>query len=121
VCGGGLNDTLTALWDGYHALNLHAERIDQVSLQLGFGFLSYERGDRDLVTLLRESGELADSAGNADPECESFYILLNEIDGGGPTMPSDTPLIARVEELYAPHAQLARDAETLIRHGMPAA
>lgn len=112
---GGLNDALRALWDGYYALNVHAERIDQVSLQLGFGFLAYERGDRDLVTLLRESGELADSAGNADPECESFYLLLNEIDGGGPTMPGPAPLVARVEELYAPHARLARAAEKALQ------
>ena len=60
-------------------------------LHLGFMYLRFERGDLTLAELLRMSGQYADSSG-CDIECEVFYRMLNEIDGGGPTISSDKPL-----------------------------
>jgi hypothetical protein len=76
-------------------------------LHLGFLFLRFERGDVTLAELLKASGQYADSSG-CDIECEVFYLMLNEIDGGGPTISSDKPLEERVASLYRQKADLAR-------------
>jgi hypothetical protein len=114
VCCGGQNDALEALRHGSQSLDMFTKEIDYISLRFGFGFLVYKSGCRDLAALLQQSGEVADACGHGNPDCEAFYLLLNEIDGGGPTMPSEIPLVLRVEELYAPHARLARQAEMQI-------
>ena len=47
----------------------------------------------DLAKALERAGRIADGAnGNGVPDCEAFYLLLNEIDGGGPTSSGRTPL-----------------------------
>jgi hypothetical protein len=76
-------------------------------LFLGFLYLRFERGDLSMAELLNIAGRYSDGSGCELP-CEAFYILLNEIDGGGPTIPSDRPLPDRVVELFAPMAELAR-------------
>jgi hypothetical protein len=83
------------------------------NLYLGFLYLRYERGGLSMAELLNLAGRYADSSGCEVP-CESFYLLLNEIDGGGPTLPSDQPLHERVSELFAPMAGLARQHLALL-------
>jgi hypothetical protein len=77
------------------------------NLHLGFLFLRFERGDLTLAELLKMSGHYADSSG-CDIECEVFYVMLNEIDGLGPTISSDEPLEKRVASLFRDKAALAR-------------
>lgn len=90
-------------------------------LHLGFLFLAYEAGRIPIEKLLREAGEYADgNGGGGVPECEAFYLLLNEIDGGGPTRKSDRPLPERVAELFSPLAAEARSALSNLPDG-PAA
>jgi hypothetical protein len=75
--------------------------LDSHGLYLGILYVRHEQGELSLAELLRMAGDYADA--NIDiPSCESFYYLLNEIDGGGPTIPSDRPLKERVAELFAP-------------------
>lgn len=85
-------------------------------LFLGFMWLAYEDGKLPLDEMLLRAGDFADGRGRgAVPECEAFYYLLNEIDGGGPTRPSDRPLIDRVRDLFAPMAAKARE---VMAHGL---
>ena len=49
------------------------------------------------------------------PECEAFYSLLNEIDGGGPVERSERPLGEWVRELFTPMAEVARGAMGEVR------
>lgn len=79
-----------------------------VDLLLGFIYLRFKRGDIDMSRLLSEAGRIADGQNYSNPSCEDFYLLLNEIDRGGPIMPSIIPLIERVEELFSPKAKIAR-------------
>jgi hypothetical protein len=81
------------------------ERYDD--LYVGFLYLRFERGDLSMAELLNLAGQYSDCSGCEIP-CEEFYLLLNQIDGGGPTIPSDRPLPDRVAELFAPMAELAR-------------
>jgi hypothetical protein len=84
---------------------------DSRELYLGFLYLAHEDGKLPLDELLLTAGQFADGQGyGAVPECEAFYYLLNEIDGGGPTLPSDRPLTDRVRELFAPMTAKASDA-----------
>jgi hypothetical protein len=87
------------------------ENVDRLTIYLGCLYLAYEAGFLPMGKLLWEAGDAADGeAGRGVPGCESFYLLLNEIDGGGPTIPSDRPLTDRVRELFAPMAETARAA-----------
>ena len=104
------DETLGALWDGIHAQ--HSAVADKglpqpesgpapVALYFGFLYLRFERGDINAATLLDDAGDRADASGWSQPECETFYMLLNEIDGGGPTQPAPDPLITRIERLFS--------------------
>jgi hypothetical protein len=100
------------LWSGWrqqveaHGCNGHLhERSGQ--LYLGFLFLRYERGDLGTADLLHLAGQKSDVQW-CGIDCEAFYVLLNEIDGSGPVLPSDRPLADRVEQEFAPFARLAR-------------
>jgi hypothetical protein len=85
------------------------ECLDWTGLYLGFLFLRFERGDLGMLDLLTQAGRKADAA-NYRIDCESFYLLANEIDGGGLTGPSDSPLASRVVEVFRPLAVAARQA-----------
>lgn len=82
--------------------------FNEIDLVFGFMYLRFERGDISMATLLSEAGRKADAENYSNPDCESFYLLLNEIDGGGPIMPSTIPIIERFKELFAPKAEIAR-------------
>ena len=87
------------------------EKFDPDRIHLGALYLAFERGLIPMQTLLAEAGQWADNrASNNLPECEAFFYLLNEIDGGGPTRPSDKPLADRVRELFEPMVAEARAA-----------
>ena len=75
-------------------------------LYLGLLHLRFQRGDLSMAEILNLAGRYADSRGCGIP-CEEFYLLLNEIDGGGPTIPSDRALAERVAELFAPMEEMA--------------
>ena len=77
-------------------------------LYLGFLFLRYEAGHLGLPELLKKAGEKSDLL-DCGIDCSAFYLLLNEIDGGGPTLPNDSAFPNRLRELFAPFAQLARN------------
>jgi hypothetical protein len=83
------------------------ETIDATGLHLGFLYLRFERTDLSMLDLLTAAGRKADGA-SFRIECEAFYLLANEIDGGGPTRPSNDPLPQRVAELFQPLADYAR-------------
>lgn len=81
------------------------ERHDD--LYLGFLYLRFEHGDLMMAELLNLAGQYSDGSG-CEIDCEAFYLLLNEIDGGGPTIPSDEPLRERIRDLFAPMTELTR-------------
>jgi len=76
-------------------------------LYLGFLFLRYERGDLGTAELLYLAGQKSDVQ-ECGIDCQAFYALLNEIDGGGPVLPSDRLLADRVKQESAPFAHLTR-------------
>ena len=85
--------------------------FDEVRVHLGCLYLAFDKGRLLIDKLLAEAGQFADCrCSNNTPPCEAFYLLLNEIDGGGPTMPDKRPLADRVCELFAPMAREARAA-----------
>ena len=86
-----------------------AHGFDSGRVYWGSLYLAFERGLIRMDKLLREAGQFADGY-DIVPGCEGFYLLLNEIDSGGPTMSSDQPLAERVRELFAPMAEEARAA-----------
>lgn len=91
------------------------EEFDQRRIHLGSMYLAFERGLIPMDKLLLEAGQFSDCCGSSNlPECEAFFLLLNEIDGGGPTIPSDKPLADRVRELFGPMVAEARAA--LVHH-----
>ena len=94
-----------------HAAPAAGENFDRHEIYLGCLYLAYEAGRLPMGRMLWEAGDYADGqGGHGIPDCETFYLLLNEIDGGGPTMPSARPLADRVRELFAPMAEQARAA-----------
>ena len=114
-----INPMLLA-WERHLGSARHA-RPDEVSrhrLYLGFLYLRYERGDLPMAELLRTAGRHSDGS-DCGIDCEAFYLLLNEIDGGGPTRPDDRPLTDRVTELFAPMAESARRCLDLLPTGNP--
>jgi hypothetical protein len=80
------------------------------NLHVGFLYLRFGNGSLSMAELLSRAGIYTDGHGYdcVDEECEAFFYLLNEIDGGGPTIKSDRPLAERVDELFAPFASAAR-------------
>ena len=90
----------------------NSRRILEAKLHVGFLFLQFEKGQLKMIDLLCQCGAYADGPGCGwvGVECEAFYLLANEIEGGGPTALSDCPLIERVNELFAPFADVARAA-----------
>jgi hypothetical protein len=82
-------------------------RLDWIDLQLGFMYMAFERDKSDLLALLLKAGDLTDRA-NFRIGCEAFYMLANEIDGKGPTVPSPYSLTERVADLFRPLSELAK-------------
>lgn len=116
----GIREASAAAWAGYRAMDCSDARIDDVSLRLGFSLLLYLDAKRPATELLTVAGVLTDGRSYTRPECEAFYLLLNEIDGGGPTVPSALPWATRLNALFAPHASFARQAEAELRSGWDA-
>ena len=106
-----IDEALSALWRAWDSKMQSSQSTDYRDgewgpLYLGFLYLRFERGDLGMADLLSFAGCKADIL-NCGIPCESFFYLLNEIDGGGPTEPSDTPLAARVAEVFAPFVECA--------------
>lgn len=101
--------TLLMEWNRYMEMVAHEWPEPEIhgDLLMGFLYLRFERGDLTMAELLRLAGEYADAPGYRI-DCETFYYMLNEIDGGGPTIPSEESLDARVASLFAPMSALAR-------------
>jgi hypothetical protein len=83
------------------------ERVDWTGLYLGFLYLRFQRGDFPMLELLVRAGDRAGGY-SFRVDCSTFYLLVNEIDGGGPTVPRDRALADRVGELFEPLAGPAR-------------
>lgn len=105
-----VDEALTVIWQyGCNCLSPDVwNRIDYTGLYLGFLYLRFERNELKLEELLYLSGQRTDRA-RYEIDCEAFYLLLNEVDGGGPIIPSDRPLVERVTELYAPMVERVSD------------
>jgi hypothetical protein len=105
-------------WQQQIEANGSRSRLDERSgqLYLGFLFLRFERGDLGMADLLNMAGQKSDVT-ECGIDCEAFYLLLNEIDGGGPVIPSDRPLADRVWERFASFAQLAKSYIPLLSPG----
>jgi len=101
--------TLNLEWNRHMETGGHGWPAPEIhdDLFMGFLYLRFERGDLALAELLNLAGQHADAPGYRI-DCETFYYMLNELDGGGPTIPSDEPLERRVASLFAPMAALAR-------------
>lgn len=85
------------------------ETFNQRRIHMGFLYLAFENGRLPMEQLLLEAGQFADDCGSTSlPECEAFFLLLNELDGGGPIVPSNRPLAERVRDLFAPMTAEAR-------------
>jgi hypothetical protein len=67
--------------------------------------------------LLLEAGQFADCGAGDLPECEAFFVLLNEVEGRGFTRPSSRPLAERVRELFAPMVAEVRAALVYLPDG----
>jgi hypothetical protein len=82
------------------------------NLHLGFLYLRYKEGSLSMSQLLELAGMYSDSQGygKTDASCESFFYLLNELEGRQKSIPSDAPLTHRVDEFFAPFASAARVA-----------
>jgi len=83
---------------------------DHDVIYLGCLYLCFQAGRITLFDLLQRAGSYSDCrSGNWIPDCETFYALLNELDGGGPTIPSDRPLKERVAALFSPMVGTLRE------------
>ena len=58
--------------------------VDESRIYLGCLYLAFERGALSMERLLHEAGDFTDPPSDDVPGCETFYLLLNEIDGGAP-------------------------------------
>ena len=113
-CAHSAKDALSLFWPACGRVTpVLLEGLDWTGLYLGFLFLQFERGDLNMLDLLLQAGRRADSA-SFRIECETFYLLANEIDGGSPTIPSNRPLAQRVVEVFRPLAEAARQAWFLL-------
>ena len=84
--------------------------LDESRVYLGCLYLAFERGLLTMARLLHEAGDFTDPPSGDVPGCETFYLLLNEIDGRGPTRRGKGPVGDRVRDLFAPMAREARAA-----------
>jgi hypothetical protein len=100
---------LMTAWHRHVVAEGEAQPLREIrdDLHLGFMFMRFQRGELTMAELLSLAGRLSDCRQCRTP-CEEFYLLLNEIDGCGPTRPSDRPLSDRVAELFAPMERTAR-------------
>jgi hypothetical protein len=89
---------------------LAGRTVDESRNYLGCLYLAFERGLLTMARLLREAGDFTDPPSGDVPGCETFYLLLNEIDRRGPTRRGKGPLADRVRDLFAPMAREARAA-----------
>jgi hypothetical protein len=97
------------------------EKFNRRRVYVGSLYLAYEQGRIPMDKMLLDAGRFADCHGSNDlPECEAFFLLLNQIDGGGPARPSNRPLAERVRELFTPMAEEARAALTGLPGGAAA-
>jgi hypothetical protein len=87
-----------------------AESHDPREIHLGLLYLDYEAGRLPLTELLLRAGDYADGNGygGAVPECEAFYLLLNEAEGRSTLPRGVRPLEERVRQLFAPIVAKAR-------------
>jgi hypothetical protein len=77
---------------------------------LAYLYLGHVAGKISLFDLLQRAGKYSDGKCSSKiPECEEFYLLLNELDGGGPTIPSNRSLQERVAELFATSVRTLRE------------
>lgn len=99
------------------AANQVSDLTEPGSLHLGFLYLRFADGRMSMWELLDRGGRYTDCQGygTVNEPCEAFFLLLNEIDGGGPTFPDGRPLAERVTELFAPYAADA----TAVLHQLP--
>jgi hypothetical protein len=113
---------LAALSAGSAETPVEPGDTDPISAQLGFLGLRHERGEIDLAQLLERAGRLTDAGNYDQPACEAFYLLLNEIDRGGPIRPSSKPLAERAAQLFDSHVRRARVllAEIAVQPGVAA-
>ena len=107
-----IDEALSALWRAWDSKVQSSNSTDFRDgkwgpLHLGFLYLRFERGGLGMANLLMLAGFKADDTRCGIP-CERFFLLRTEIDGGGPTVPSDTPLAARVADVFAPFVERAR-------------
>ena len=79
-------------------------------IYLGCLYLGYKDGKITLFDLLKRAGDYSDCrSGTRIPDCGAFYSLLNELDGGGPTIPSNLPLSERVDDLFSSMVRTLRE------------
>jgi hypothetical protein len=100
-------EAVAVLSEGSAQTDVSPEDSDLTSAHLGFLRLRYEAGDISLSELLGRAARVTDAANYDDPSCEALYLLLNEIDRGGPIQPSRLPLAERAAGLLYRHAQRA--------------
>ncbi|MDC3959495.1 hypothetical protein [Polyangium jinanense] len=103
-------EALHACWEGAAETANTWSGVDGTALRLGFLWLRHAEGRIALADLLKEAGRVADAANHSAPSCEAFYLLLDEMDGGGPVdlAPGPGTVDQRAALLFAQHAQLAR-------------
>lgn len=92
---------------------------DDFHFKLGFLWLEYDGGRNSLCETLIAAGKIADCRNSSDPGCEEFFLLANEIDGGGPVIPGPHrgTLEERASKLFAP--SVAITVSTCQRTGIP--
>lgn len=87
------------------------DRIEISDAVLGYLWLRFERGDIDLRTCLELAGRHAD-AYDTSVECEAFFALLNNLEGG-----QDVNNAAMT--LFAPFRRLATQQWTVLSSCLP--
>src|SRR5580765_2536417 len=73
---------------------------DVGGVYLGFRYLLFEAGRFSMETLLTDAGIYCDPSGPLD--CETFYELLNELEGKRRAKRGEEPLAERVKGVFAP-------------------
>jgi hypothetical protein len=102
-------EALIALYHGWQKLGPDSSPLDQSSLYLGFLYLRYRAGELTMRELLSLSGEHTDGR-NRYPDCEAFYLLLNEYEGReGRRLSEPSTFEERVGSLFLSYASLAKD------------
>jgi hypothetical protein len=68
---------------------LRGHAVDDLNLTLGYLFARYRSGELQLHELLQTAGDEADIADANDPPCETYYRVLNQVEGGHSTTAID--------------------------------